>query len=36
MIIKKLYFSNFRRFDKLEINFDNKLTVIVARNGHGQ
>jgi predicted ATP-binding protein involved in virulence len=36
MIIKKLYFSNFRRFDTLEIDFHNKLTVIVARNGHGK
>jgi len=36
MIIKKLYFSNFRRFDSLEIDFHNKLTVIVARNGHGK
>ena len=36
MIIKKLYISNFRRFDALEIDFHNKLTVIVARNGHGK
>lgn len=36
MIIKKLSFSNFRRFDTLEIYFHNKLTVIVARNGHGK
>ncbi|PWQ96581.1 AAA family ATPase [Leucothrix pacifica] len=36
MKIERLYLSNFRRFRELEISFDSKLTVLVARNGQGK
>jgi predicted ATP-binding protein involved in virulence len=36
MKIERLHLSNFRRFRELEISFDSKLTVLVARNGQGK
>ena len=36
MLIKDLRIDDFRRFDKLEIDFHPELTVIVARNGQGK
>jgi predicted ATP-binding protein involved in virulence len=36
MILHKLYLQNFRSFEKLEIDFDPRLTVIVAENGVGK
>ncbi|MDO9233259.1 MAG: AAA family ATPase [Methylotenera sp.] len=36
MILKKLFVQNFRCFEQLEIEFDSKLTVIVADNGVGK
>ncbi|MFZ4526544.1 MAG: AAA family ATPase [Chlorobium sp.] len=36
MIIEKLEFWNYRCFEHLEIDFDPKLTVIVAPNGAGK
>lgn len=36
MKIKKLQLSNFRRFADFTIEFDEKLTVLVARNGAGK
>ena len=34
--IKKLSLNNFRQFEKLDIDFDEKLTVIIAENGGGK
>ena len=34
--IKKLELHNYRRFEKLAIDFDEKLTVLVAKNGCGK
>lgn len=36
MIIKKLELKNFRRFNDFSIDFHEKLTVLVARNGYGK
>lgn len=36
MNIERLQITNFRRFAKLEIDFDPQLTVLVARNGQGK
>ena len=36
MILKTLRLKNFRRFENLSIDFHDKLTVIVARNGQGK
>jgi|SRR5690625_47336 len=36
MILKNLHLKNFRRFETLDIGFDEKLTVIVAHNGQGK
>lgn len=36
MILKRLRLGNFRRFRELEIDFHDRLTVIVARNGQGK
>lgn len=36
MKIKRLKLNNFRRFEDFEINFDEQLTVLVARNGAGK
>lgn len=36
MKIQSLHLKHFRRFDDLEINFHEKLTVLVARNGAGK
>lgn len=36
MILKNLHLRNFRRFDSLDIDFEEKLTVIVAHNGQGK
>ena len=36
MILKSLSLKNFRRFESLEIDFHERLTVIVARNGQGK
>ncbi|UII72458.1 AAA family ATPase [Pseudomonas sp. HN11] len=36
MNLTKLRLENFRRFAELEIDFDQKLTVIAARNGQGK
>ena len=34
--IKKLVLNNFRQFETMEIDFDEKLTVIIAENGGGK
>ncbi|MEI6031685.1 MAG: AAA family ATPase [Synechococcaceae cyanobacterium ELA739] len=36
MLIRKLHIQNFRRFDHLNLSFEDDLTVLVARNGHGK
>lgn len=36
MILKHLSLKNFRRFDALEIDFEDQLTIIVAHNGQGK
>jgi predicted ATP-binding protein involved in virulence len=36
MLIRKLHIQNFRRFDNLNLSFEDDLTVLVARNGHGK
>lgn len=36
MLIRELHIQNFRRFDDLRISFEEDLTVLVARNGHGK
>lgn len=36
MRIEKLRLKNFRCFEELELNFDKKLTVLVAENGQGK
>ena len=36
MRIDKLYLENFRCFSELEMNLDEKLTVLVAENGQGK
>lgn len=36
MLIKKLHIQNFRRFEDLEMTFEEDLTVLVARNGQGK
>ena len=36
MKIQKLGLHNFRRFEDIEIDFDPRLTVIIARNGQGK
>lgn len=36
MILHELHLRNFRRFPRLEIDFDPSLTVLVARNGQGK
>ena len=36
MKIKTLELSNFRRFESFKINFEEQLTVLVARNGAGK
>ena len=36
MILHQLHLRNFRRFPRLEIDFDPSLTVLVARNGQGK
>jgi predicted ATP-binding protein involved in virulence len=36
MILHQLSLQNFRRFQRLEIDFDPSLTVLVARNGQGK
>jgi predicted ATP-binding protein involved in virulence len=36
MKLKKLEITNFRCFESLSIDFDEQLTVLVAKNGHGK
>ena len=36
MKIKTLKLTNFRRFEELELNFDERLTILIARNGAGK
>jgi len=36
MLIRELHIQNFRRFSDLTISFEEDLTVLVARNGHGK
>jgi len=36
LIIQKLYLQNFRLFKEFEIDFDPKLTIIIAENGAGK
>lgn len=36
MKLERLHLKNFRCFDELSINFDNRLTVIIAENGAGK
>jgi predicted ATP-binding protein involved in virulence len=36
MLIKELHIQNFRRFEDLKVSFEEDLTVLVARNGHGK
>ena len=36
MLIKELHIQNFRRFEDLKLSFQDDLTVLVARNGHGK
>jgi predicted ATP-binding protein involved in virulence len=36
MLIRELHIQNFRRFDNLNLSFEDDLTVLVARNGHGK
>jgi predicted ATP-binding protein involved in virulence len=36
MLISELHIQNFRRFDDLKVTFEEDLTVLVARNGHGK
>jgi predicted ATP-binding protein involved in virulence len=36
MILQQLSLQNFRRFQRLEIDFESSLTVLVARNGQGK
>ena len=36
MLIKELHIQNFRRFEDLKLSFEDDLTVLVARNGHGK
>lgn len=36
MLIRKLHIQNFRRFDELNLSFEDDLTVLVARNGQGK
>jgi len=36
MIVDKLILKNFRKYEKLEIDFNNNLTVLVGRNGTGK
>lgn len=36
MKLKRLHLINFRCFDELSIEFDNRLTVIIAENGAGK
>ncbi len=36
MIIKKLKIRNFRNLESFDINFDDKLTVLVANNSSGK
>ena len=36
MLIRDLHVQNFRRFEDLKISFEEDLTVLVARNGHGK
>jgi predicted ATP-binding protein involved in virulence len=36
MLIRELHIKNFRRFEDLKVSFEDDLTVLVARNGHGK
>lgn len=36
MHIEKLILTNFRRFENFELSFDDRLTVLIARNGAGK
>ena len=36
MHIKTLKLTNFRRFEEFELSFDDRLTVLIARNGAGK
>jgi predicted ATP-binding protein involved in virulence len=36
MLIRELHIQNFRRFEDLKVSFEEDLTVLVARNGHGK
>ena len=36
MLIRELHIQNFRRFEDLKVTFEDDLTVLVARNGHGK
>lgn len=36
MLIKELHIQNFRRFEDLRVSFEEDITVLVARNGHGK
>jgi len=36
MLIRELHIQNFRRFEDLKVSFEDDLTVLVARNGHGK
>lgn len=36
MLIRELHIQNFRRFEDLMLSFEEDLTVLVARNGHGK
>jgi predicted ATP-binding protein involved in virulence len=34
--IKKISLTNFRCFEKIDVDFDSRLTVLIARNGAGK
>lgn len=36
MLIRELHIQNFRRFEDLNVSFEEDLTVLVARNGQGK